>query len=204
MVVALHGSGSNASQRGRAIASALADAVAGVRGHLRLGAAARPTGISRRTATIRRHDRARSAAAGRHSGLRTNRLGITGQSMGGYGALLLGRRLHRPVAAVAALSPAIYASSGDARAANARAFDSAADFARNDVFTGIAAWRTVPTWVACGTDDPFAPEVATFRAELAAKKARQVPGGLLPGCHDDAFWLSNMPAALQFIGARLS
>jgi enterochelin esterase-like enzyme len=142
----------------------------------------------------------RAAAAG----LRTNRLGITGQSMGGYGALLLGEQLRRPVAAVAALSPAIYASYGDARAANARAFDSAADFARNDVFTGIAALRTVPTWVACGTDDPFAPEVATFRAELAAKKAHPVPGGLLPGCHDDAFWLSNMPAALQFIGAHLS
>ena len=143
----------------------------------------------------------RAAAAG----LRTNRLGITGQSMGGYGALLLGEQLSRPaVAAVAALSPAIYASYGDARAANPRAFDSAADFARNDVFTEIAALRTVPTWVACGADDPFEPEVATFRAELAANKGHQVAGGILAGCHDDAFWLRNMPAALQFIGAHLS
>jgi enterochelin esterase-like enzyme len=204
VVVALHGSGSNAASMAAQVRPALARsrvrhlAVICVDGgetywHKRADGDD-PDGM------IVHEVLPRAAAAG----LRTNRLGITGQSMGGYGALLLGEQLSRPVAAVAALSPAIYASYGDARAANARSFDSAADFARSDVFTGVAALRTVPTWVACGTDDPFAPEVAAFRAELAGKKARPVPGGLLPGCHDDAFWLSNMPAALQFIGAHLS
>ncbi len=60
----------------------------------------------------------RAAAAG----LRTRRIGIVGNSMGGYGALLLAERLGagpaRPAAAgVAAASPAIFASYADARAA---------------------------------------------------------------------------------------
>ena len=139
-------------------------------------------------------------------GLRTGRIGITGLSMGGYGALLLGEQFSQglpAVAAVAALSPAIFASYADARAANPGAFDSAADFARNDVFTRLAALSTVPAWVACDTDDPFEPEAARLRAELAAKTGHKVPGGLLAGCHDGTFWLRNMPYALQFISAHL-
>jgi hypothetical protein len=31
-----------------------------------------------------------------------------------------------------------------------------------------------------------------------------VPGGILPGCHDDAFWERNLPAGLRFIGTHLS
>ncbi len=160
------------------------------------------------------------------AGLRTHRIGISGLSMGGYGALLLGEQFSRAaasragghraaaglpargigppaVAAVAALSPAIFASYAGARAANPRAFDSAADFARNDVFTGVAELRRVPAFVACGTDDPFEPEAARFRAALATATGHQVPGGLLPGCHDGAFWLRTMPAALEFISAHL-
>ncbi len=59
------------------------------------------------------------------AGLATERIGICGESMGGYGALLLGEQLAstggrpRP-AAVAPVSPAIFASFGDAIAANRR------------------------------------------------------------------------------------
>jgi len=162
----------------------------------------------------------RAAAAG----LATRRIGIVGESMGGYGALLLAERLaaaapplrnsslaRRPapasrapaVAAVAALSPAIFATYADARAANKDAFDSNADFVRNDVFAGISALRHVPTWIACGVDDPFQPEATLFRARLAALARHRVPGGITAGCHDDAFWLRNLPAALHFIGAHL-
>ena len=205
VVVALHGSGSNGASMAAQVRPALARSR--VRHFTVICVDGGETYWHKRAdgddpAGMIVHEVLPRAAA---AGLRTSRLGITGQSMGGYGALLLGEQLSQPVvAAVAALSPAIYASYGDARAANRRAFDSAADFARNDVFTEIAALRTVPTWVACGTDDPFEPEVAKFRAELAADKAHQAPGGVLAGCHDDAFWLRNMPAALQFIGAHLS
>jgi hypothetical protein len=30
-----------------------------------------------------------------------------------------------------------------------------------------------------------------------------VPGGILGGCHDEAFWLRALPAALHFIGGHL-
>jgi len=165
----------------------------------------------------------RAAAAG----LETRRIGIAGESMGGYGALLLAERFTAAaattapqvtsaaaqgpapagavpaVAAVAAMSPAIFATYADARSADEGAFDSQADFARNDVFGGIGKLQHVPTWVACGADDPFQPEVALFRARLAALTRHPVPGGIVEGCHDDAFWARNLPAALQFIGRHL-
>lgn len=148
----------------------------------------------------------------RAAGLLTARIGIAGESMGGYGALLLAERLAAaraagadgPVpAAVAALSPAIFATYADAAAANRAAFDGAADFARNDVLSGVSALRFLPVWVACGIDDPFAPLAARLRALLAASSGHQVPGGMLSGCHDDAFFARTMPAALRFIAARV-
>jgi S-formylglutathione hydrolase FrmB len=166
----------------------------------------------------------RAAAAG----LATGRIGIAGESMGGYGALLLAERIaaeagttppvataatgRRPalagavpaVAAVAALSPAIFATYADARFADEGAFDSTADFTRNDVFAGISALRHVPTWVACGADDPFQPQAERFISRLAALTRHQVPGGIIGGCHDDAFWLRNLPAALSFIERHLA
>jgi pimeloyl-ACP methyl ester carboxylesterase len=157
----------------------------------------------------------RAAAAG----LATRRIGIAGESMGGYGALLMAERLSGDaaarrtrsaagvvpaVAAVAAMSPAIFGGYADARSASARAFDSQADFASNDVFAGISALRQVPTWVTCGVDDPFQPEAARFIAQLAALTRHRVPGGIIGGCHDDAFWQRNLPAALSFIGEHLA
>jgi S-formylglutathione hydrolase FrmB len=146
----------------------------------------------------------RAAAAG----LATRRIGIAGESMGGYGALLLAERLSGSgvvpgVAAVAAMSPAIFATYAEAHAANTRAFDSQADFASNDVFARISALTDVPTWVACGLDDPFQPEAARFSSQLAALTRHPVPGGMIGGCHDDAFWERNFPAALSFIAAHL-
>jgi pimeloyl-ACP methyl ester carboxylesterase len=166
----------------------------------------------------------RAAAAG----LATSRIGVAGESMGGYGALLLAERIaaaggttsslvasaaaRQPgaatvipaIAAVAAISPAIFATYADARSADTRAFDSRADFTSNDVFAEISALRRVPTWIACGADDPFQPQATRFTARLAAHTGHQIPGGIMQGCHDDAFWLRHLPTALQFIGAHLS
>jgi acetyl esterase/lipase len=146
----------------------------------------------------------RAAAAG----MRTGRIGIAGESMGGFGALLLAERLgpagSPAAAAVAAISPAIFASYADARAANRKAFDSPADFAANDVFTDLDVLRQVPAWIACGQDDPFDPEVVLVRARLGGLTGHAVPGGIMAGCHDDMFFARNRPAALHFVGARLS
>jgi pimeloyl-ACP methyl ester carboxylesterase len=146
----------------------------------------------------------RAAAAG----MRTRRIGLVGLSMGGFGALLLAEQFSaaagaggRPrVAAVAALSPAIFATYPDARAANAAAFDSPAEFARNDVFTGLGALRRVPTLISCGQDDPFQSETVRVREKLSALTGQRVPGGIMPGCHDGAFWGRTMPGALSFLG----
>ena len=86
----------------------------------------------------------------------------------------------------------------------AAAFDSAADFARNDVVSALALLRHVPAYIACGTDDPFQPEVALVRSRLSALTHRPVPGGVMPGCHDSSFWERHWPAALEFAGAHLS
>ncbi len=169
----------------------------------------------------------RAAAAG----LSVSRIGIAGESMGGYGALLLAEQLsahggdskaaatsqagpagqaHQPpggpvtAVAVAALSPAIFASYPDAIAANRGSFDSQADFARNNVQSGISALRQVPAWISAGTQDPFLPETDLLRTRLAALTGHQPAGGLLPGCHDDAFFARNLPAALSFVAGQLS
>ncbi len=204
VVIALHGSGSDSEGLAAQVRPSLARSK--VRDFAVICVDGGDTYWHRRAdgddpAGMIRHEVLPRAAA---AGLRTDRFGITGLSMGGYGALLLGEQFSPDVVAVAALSPAIFASYADAQAANPGAFDSAADFAGNNVFTGLAALRRVPTWVACGADDPFEPTVARFRAALAAKTGHSVPGGQPPGCHDDAFWLRNMPAALQFISAHVN
>ena len=150
----------------------------------------------------------RAAAAGMHTG----RIGIAGLSMGGYGALLIAEQFSArvepgggpAVAAVAALSPAVFASYDDARAANPAAFDSPADFTRNDVVSGLPRLRHVPAYIACGTDDPFQPEAALVRSRLSALTRQPVPGGIMPGCHDGSFWARHWPAALEFVAAHQS
>ena len=152
------------------------------------------------------------------AGLATARIGISGESMGGYGALLLGEQLAgqaaessrgdaggrpRP-AAVAVVSPAIFASYRDAVAANRRSFDSQADFARNEVVANAASLRDVPCWIGCGSDDPFEAEAARMRDRLAAITGHEPAGGILAGCHDEAFWGRNLPTALTFLAGHLA
>jgi pimeloyl-ACP methyl ester carboxylesterase len=143
-------------------------------------------------------------------GLATGRIGVIGYSMGGYGALLLAERLGaRPAAgpaarAVAAASPAIFASYPDATAADPGAFASPAEFAANDVLTRLAALRSVPAWVACGSTDPFAAVTQVVRGQLRRVTGRPVAGGIESGCHDDAFWARSAPSGLDFLGSYLA
>jgi S-formylglutathione hydrolase FrmB len=135
-----------------------------------------------------------------HRGFSTARIGITGWSMGGYGALLLAERLGpRRVAAVATSSAAIFASYAAAQAANPGAFDSAANFAASDLQNGLATLRQLPVLLDCGSDDPFAAQDQQLRRQLG-----QPAGAISPGCHDMAFWRRSLPAQLAFLGTRLS
>ena len=122
-----------------------------------------------------------------------------GISMGGYGALLIAERYPRLVAAVAAISPAVWTSYAEARAANAGAFASAEAFRTDDVITNAHLLAGRPVRIASGDDDPFHPGVEAL--------ARALPAGSVvafaPGCHTGPFFVSQEPAALSFLSTHL-
>jgi enterochelin esterase-like enzyme len=128
------------------------------------------------------------------------RIGAMGISMGGYGALLLAEKHPRLIAAVAAVSPAIWTSYAQARDANPGAYASAAAFAAGDAVTHAAALAHLPVRVASGYDDPFRPGVQAL--------ARALPPGALVdfsrGCHTRAFFAEQEPPSLAFLAGHLA
>jgi pimeloyl-ACP methyl ester carboxylesterase len=123
-----------------------------------------------------------------------------GISMGGYGALLLAERYPHVVSAVAAISPAVWTTYAQARAANASAYASAADFAADDAVTHAGALNGIPVRVASGDSDPFHPGVESL--------ARALPPGSIvdfsPGCHTGAFFTAQEPPSLSFLAQHLA
>jgi enterochelin esterase-like enzyme len=138
-------------------------------------------------------------------GLGTRRIGAMGISMGGYGALLLAEKHPHLIAAVAAISPAIWTSYAQARSANAGAYASAADFTADDAVTHAPALARVPVRVASGYSDPFYPGV-----QALARALPKVPGGepatviFANGCHDGSFFTPQEPPSLAFLAAHLT
>ncbi len=128
------------------------------------------------------------------------KLGLTGESMGGYGALLLAEERPAMVAAVAPISPAVWTTYADSQNANPDAFTSATDFAAHDVITHASALRGIPVRIASGRDDPFHPYVEVLKQHLPAGSQVLFP----PGLHNDAFFGSQAMPALAFLGQHLS
>jgi enterochelin esterase-like enzyme len=132
-------------------------------------------------------------------GAQADRFGVIGWSMGGYGALVLAETVGAPrMAAMVASSPALFDSYESAHRTNHLSFDNAADFARNDVLARLDRLKDVPTWVDCGTSDPFATMARRLRGRL------HPAGAMSRGCHDGAFWLRLLPAQLAFLGEHLA
>ncbi len=132
-----------------------------------------------------------------NQGLDTSRVAFLGWSMGGYGALLLGGRLGPArTAAICAVSPALWLSSG---AAAPGAFDGPDDFASNSVF-GMPALASIPIRVDCGDSDPFYAATKQFIAQLPHPPA----GGFSPGGHNGEFWSSQLPAELTWMAPLLT
>lgn len=129
-----------------------------------------------------------------------HRIGVMGISMGGYGAVLLAEKRPDLVAAAAAISPAIWTSYDRARAANAGAYASAADFAADNAVTHAAALARVPVRVAAGHADPFYPGVQAL--------ARVLPEGAVVdfanGCHDSSFFTAQEPPSLAFLARHIA
>ena len=115
----------------------------------------------------------RGLGTGSRSG--AHRIGVMGISMGGYGALLLAEKRPDLISAAAAISPAIWTSYAQARAANAGAYASAADFAADDAVTHAAALARVPVRVAAGYGDPFYPGVQALARALPKRTGGAAP-----------------------------
>ena len=127
-------------------------------------------------------------------------IGALGLSMGGYGALLLAEKHPGLVSAVAAISPAIWTTYAQARAANPGAYASEADFAADDVVTHALALAGMPVRIASGADDPFHPGVMALAKVLPDSASLKIS----KGCHDGAFFASQQPASLAFLAAHLA
>jgi enterochelin esterase-like enzyme len=127
------------------------------------------------------------------------KIGLVGESMGGYGALLLAEEHPDMVAAVATISPAVWTTYSDSQNANPDAFTSATDFADHDVITHASALRGIPVRVASGRDDPFHPYVEVLKQALPAGSRVLFP----PGVHDNTFFGSQAVPSLAFVGKHL-
>ena len=125
-------------------------------------------------------------------GLATDRFGLIGWSMGGYGALLLATRLGPSrVAGVAAGSAALWQTPGESAPG---AFDDREDFVRNDVFAARGKLRGIPVRLDCGREDPF---IAANRAF-----ARELPEATVTfdaGAHTEEYWTAHAGAQMAWL-----
>jgi enterochelin esterase-like enzyme len=128
------------------------------------------------------------------------RIAIGGISMGGFGALDLGRLHPRRFCAVGAHSPALWQTAGETAPG---AFDDAQDFARHDV-VGAARrnpglFKGTPVWLDAGSADPFQPGDRALDRALATVRLRTYPGA-----HEGAYWRAHYGAYLRFYANALA
>jgi pimeloyl-ACP methyl ester carboxylesterase len=121
------------------------------------------------------------------------RIAIGGISMGGYGALLLGAR-NTYFCAVGAHSPALWEHAADTAPG---AFDSATDFARNDLFAERERYG-VPVWIDVGSSDPFHDADVAFAHRVHAQLH------VWPGGHETSYWRAHLAAYLRFYAQACS
>jgi enterochelin esterase-like enzyme len=133
-------------------------------------------------------------------GLRTDRIGLMGLSMGGYGALRLGGLLGAAgCSVVVAESPAIWTDPDDASRSG---FADAAEYRRYSVFGRQSDLAGIPVRIDCGQDDPFHDATRAYAAGFP--KAQQPLVGFQPGVHELAYWRRMAPAQLRFVGEHLA
>jgi hypothetical protein len=128
-------------------------------------------------------------------GLATDRIGLIGWSMGGYGALLMATRLGpRRVAGVAAVSAALWQSYDESFPV---AFDDRADYVRNDVFSARSKLRGIPVRLDCGRDDLFIEANRAFARGLPGVTATFDGGG-----HTEEYWSTHAGSEMSWLRER--
>lgn len=131
-------------------------------------------------------------------GLDIGRLGILGWSMGGFGALHIGRLLGPGrVMAVGAMSPALWHRYGDAAPG---AFDDETDFAMVTPFGREDQLAGIGLRIDCGEGDPFYAAVRDYRAGFDPEPA----GGFELGDHDLGYWRRIAPDHVAYLGRALA
>jgi enterochelin esterase-like enzyme len=134
-------------------------------------------------------------------GLPVDRFALLGWSMGGFGALLAATEHPATCAAVAANSPALFSSYGDAHRVNPGAFSSEEEWNTwGDLPKRVGRLRDTKLRIDCGESDPFEPAVSDLRGQLPDPSVVHIA----KGCHDAAFWRSLAPLQLSMIGEALS
>jgi S-formylglutathione hydrolase FrmB len=119
-----------------------------------------------------------------------------GISMGGFGALLYGRRRQEsgnPAKAIAAISPGLLTSWREM--STRKAFKDTAEWASLDPLRNVDKLSKTPVGIWCGTEDHFIEGARKFIK--LAKPEVQFTG---PGTHGDSFYRSIVPDVLAFIG----
>lgn len=132
-----------------------------------------------------------------------DRIVIAGISMGGFGALDLAARAPGDFCAVAAHSPTLWQSAGEAADG---AFDDSADFESNDVISlagsSPSPYADLPVWLDAGDDDPFLAGDDAFEQALRAG-GREPIVRRSPGGHDLGYWNSNWDEYMAFYARSL-
>jgi S-formylglutathione hydrolase FrmB len=119
-----------------------------------------------------------------------------GISMGGFGALLYGRRRHeagKPAQAIAAISPGLLTSWREM--STRKAFKDTTEWASLDPLRNIDKMGKVATGIWCGTEDHF---IEGARKYIKLAKPEVAFTG--PGTHGDSFYRGIVPHVLAFIG----
>ncbi len=133
-------------------------------------------------------------------GFDTDRIGLLGWSMGGFGSLRLGGLLGAErVAAISVAAPAIWVDGMDASSAG---FDSAEEYGEVSVFGRTADLRGVPIRIDCGRGDPFLGGVEAYADELEAAGV-DATVKIQRGGHERGFWRRVLPDQLAFLGDHL-
>ncbi|WP_199442380.1 alpha/beta hydrolase [Umezawaea beigongshangensis] len=122
-----------------------------------------------------------------------------GVSMGGFGALLYGRRRterRRPADAVAAISPALITTWQEM--SERRAFTNSLVWASLDPLRHVDALVGTPVGVWAGNRDTFVEGTRRF-----VSAARPAVASITPGTHDDAFYRSVVADVVRFLGRHV-